>query len=32
LNYNTEVQHRWERDIPGFIRAANTNWPGVLSR
>ncbi len=32
LNYNTEVQQRWERDIPGFIRSANTNWPGVLSR
>ncbi len=32
LNYNTEVQQRWARDIPDFIRAANTNWPGVLSR
>jgi YHS domain-containing protein len=32
LNYNTEIQQRWERDIPGFIRSANANWPGVLSR
>jgi len=32
LNYNDEIQRRWERDIPGFIRAANVNWPGVLSR
>lgn len=32
LNYNSEIQQRWERDIPGFIRSANQNWPGVLSR
>ncbi len=32
LNYNGEIQQRWERDIPGFIRSANQNWPGVLSR
>lgn len=32
LNYNDEIQARWERDIPGFIRSANANWPGVLSR
>ena len=32
LNYNAEIQRRWEGDIPGFIRNANTNWPRVLSR
>jgi len=32
LNYNDEIQTRWEGDIPGHIRRANTNWPGVLSR
>jgi YHS domain-containing protein len=32
LNYNDEIQHRWEGDIPGHIRSANTNWPSVLSR
>lgn len=32
LNYNDEIQQRWERDIPGFIRSANTNWPSVLQR
>jgi YHS domain-containing protein len=32
LNYNDEIQSRWERDIPGFIRSANTNWPSVLGR
>jgi YHS domain-containing protein len=32
LNYNDEIQTRWERDIPGFIRSGNVNWPSVLSR
>jgi YHS domain-containing protein len=32
LNYNDEIQRRWEGDIPGHIRSANTNWPDVLSR
>ena len=32
LNYNDEIQRRWEQDIPGRIRDANSNWPGVLSR
>ena len=32
LNYNSEIQMRWEQDIPGHIRDANGNWPRVLSR
>ncbi len=32
LNYNTEVQRRWEQDIPGHIASANRNWPSVLAR
>ncbi|MGE3929268.1 MAG: YHS domain-containing (seleno)protein [Hyphomonadaceae bacterium] len=32
LNYNAEIQRRWEQDIPGHIRNANGNWPSVLSR
>jgi YHS domain-containing protein len=32
LNYNDEIQRRWEGDIPGHISNANANWPGVLSR
>lgn len=32
LNYNDEVQDRWEKDIPGFIELANANWPGVLDK
>lgn len=30
LNYNDEIQQRWEGDIPGFIAAADRNWPEVL--
>ncbi|MGE0828857.1 MAG: YHS domain-containing (seleno)protein [Hyphomonadaceae bacterium] len=32
LNYNDEIQRRWEANIPGFIRSAEENWPGVLAR
>jgi YHS domain-containing protein len=32
LNFDASVQRRWERDIPGFIAAADRNWPGVLTR
>jgi YHS domain-containing protein len=30
LNFDKKIQKRWEKDIPGFIAAANQNWPGVL--
>jgi hypothetical protein len=30
LNYNTSIQKKWEADVPGFIKAADTNWPDVL--
>ena len=29
LNYSKKVQGKWERDIPGNIVRANTNWPGL---
>lgn len=32
FNYNGEIQSRWERNIPGFISSANTNWPTVLKK
>jgi YHS domain-containing protein len=31
LNYNAEIQHRWEANTSGFIRDANSHWPSVLS-
>ena len=30
LNYNAKVQKDWEQDVPGFIKAANGQWPDVL--
>ncbi len=30
LNYNRSVQRTWKQDIPGYVRTADKNWPGVL--
>ena len=30
LNYDQDIQKKWQADIPGFIEKANRNWPGVL--
>jgi YHS domain-containing protein len=30
LNYDASVQETWEQDVPGFIAAADANWPRVL--
>ena len=32
LNYSRSVREDWNKDIPGYIRKANANWPGVLKR
>ena len=32
LNYSLSVKQRWSKDIPGNIKAANSNWPSVLER
>ena len=32
LNYDSEVQKKWEQNIPGFIAKANQNWPAVLGQ
>lgn len=31
LNYDREVANRWEKNIPGFIKLANVNWPKILA-
>lgn len=31
LNFSLSVRETWKRDIPGNIRAADRNWPGVLN-
>lgn len=30
LNYNIDVKKKWQMDIPGNIKKADANWPGVL--
>jgi YHS domain-containing protein len=30
LNYNRNVQKRWEGDVPGNIAKANSHWPKIL--
>jgi len=32
LNYNADVQKKWEKNISGFVAQANTNWPTVLQK
>lgn len=32
LNYDEEVGQRWSKNIPGFVAAANKNWPAVLNK
>jgi hypothetical protein len=32
LNYDQEIQQRWEKDIPGHIASADNNWPAVLGK
>ena len=31
VNYNADVQATWNEDRPGFITAADDNWPTVLN-
>lgn len=31
LNYNVKIQEKWAKDIPGNIKKADANWPGVLN-
>jgi YHS domain-containing protein len=32
LNYDAGVQAKWVKDIPGFIRKGDGNWPSVLGQ
>jgi YHS domain-containing protein len=32
LNYDRSVQASWVKDIPGYIRKADANWPKALAR
>jgi YHS domain-containing protein len=30
LNYNDDIQSRWQDDIPGFIAQGDERWPKIL--
>jgi len=32
LNYSKRVQRLWEEDVPGNIRKADGNWPGLREK
>ena len=32
LNLSRKIRDRWNKDIPGNIRKADENWPGILKR
>jgi YHS domain-containing protein len=32
LNYDADVQKKWDASIPEFIQQANNNWPSVLGQ
>jgi YHS domain-containing protein len=32
LNYNGDIQAKWEKDVPGFIVKADANWPAILKK
>jgi YHS domain-containing protein len=32
LNYDSEIQNKWQKDIAGFIQQADKNWPALLNR
>ena len=32
LNFNDDIQARWEKDVPGFIKEGDLQWPKVSSK
>jgi YHS domain-containing protein len=32
LNYSKDVQKMWEQDVPGWIKKADENWPGLIKK
>ena len=31
LNVNRSIANEWEKDIPGYVRKADQNWPRLLA-
>lgn len=32
LNLDKTIQHKWEKDIPGYIKKADSNWPEIKDK
>lgn len=32
LNYDADIQKKWEKDVPGFIKKADSQWPKVVGK
>jgi len=32
LNYSHSIQKKWEKDIAGYIKKADANWPKVIEK
>jgi YHS domain-containing protein len=32
LNFNRDIQRKWLKDIPGFIKKADANWPNLAKK
>jgi hypothetical protein len=32
LNLNPDIQEQWEKNIPGHLTNADTNWPMIKDR
>jgi len=30
LNYDKDIQKKWQADVPGYIKKADKNWPDVV--
>ena len=32
LNVDRNIQSKWEKDIPGYIKKADANWPEIKDK
>jgi hypothetical protein len=32
LNLDKDVQNKWEKAIPGYIKKAEVNWPNIKDK
>jgi len=31
LNFNARIKRRWDKNVRGFVRKADANWPQILN-